>query len=277
MDTGAGARGERIRVAGVELAFDDEGPAGAPLVVCMHAIGHGARDFEPLRARLAKDHRVVALDWPGHGGSGPDTEPPSSRRYAELLAAFLDAMGLARPILVGNSIGGAAALELVATRPGVARALVVANLGGLFHRSVATRLVTRAFARFFRAGAAGAWWFPRAFAAYYRTVLSRPPAHAQRARIVANARELAPLLAAAWWGFGEPASDLRALAPNVAVPTLVAWAKGDLFNPLSASLAAIRTIPDARVSTYDAGHNPFLECPDAFEAELRAFEAGLPS
>ncbi len=268
-----GARGERLRVAGVEIAFDDEGPKDAPLVVCTHAIGHGARDFEALRARLAKDHRVVALDWPGHGASGVDVEPPSSRRYAEILEAFLDAAGLARPILLGNSIGGAAGLELAARRPGVFRALVVANAGGLFRRNAFSRFVTRAFARMFEAGTRSAWWYPRVFAAYYRMVLSQPAADAQRARIVASAPEIAPLLAAAWRGFADPSSDLRAVVPSIDVPVLFAWATGDRFNPLWASRDAIRSIPRARVATFDAGHNPFLECVDEIERALRRFEA----
>ncbi|WP_394840893.1 alpha/beta hydrolase [Pendulispora brunnea] len=273
-----GATGGGVHVAGVDIAYDDAGPKSArTTLVCTHAIGHGARDFELLRDRLGGDHRVVAFDWPGQGGSGPDDAPPSSARYAEILAAFLAKLGIERPILVGNSIGGAAAFELVATRPEAARALVVANLGGLFQRNAMSRLVTRSFARFFEAGARGAWWYPRAFAAYYRMVLPQPPAHAQRARIVASAREIAPILAAAWRGFGDTTSDLRPLAPRVQVPVLVAWAMGDVFNPLWGSLDAIRSIPHARVVKLRAGHNPFLECADEAAAAVRDFEADLPS
>src|SRR6185295_4139592 len=103
-------------------------------------------------------------------GSGADTEPVTASRYAEVASAFIDELGLDRPLVVGNSVGGAAAIELAASRPGRIRGLVVANPGGLFRRSRLSRVVTALFSSFFASGARGAWWFPRAFDAYYRRV-----------------------------------------------------------------------------------------------------------
>src|SRR5215468_10075683 len=116
-------------VDGVRLAYDDSG-AGAP-IVCLHAIGHGAGDFSRLRTRLGRRQRVIALDWPGQGRSGSDSAPPSAVRYAELLAGLLDTLGLERAVLIGNSIGGAAAIRYAATHPGRVRGLVIENAGGL--------------------------------------------------------------------------------------------------------------------------------------------------
>ncbi|MGZ5971338.1 MAG: alpha/beta fold hydrolase, partial [Polyangiales bacterium] len=145
------------------------------------------------------------------------------------------------------------------------------NSGGLFRRNLLTKLVTRAFARFFGAGARGASWFPRAFAAYYRMVLSQPAARAQRDRIVARAREVAPLLEAAWRSFGEEREDLRPLVERVECPVLVSWAMGDRFNPLWASMPAIRRFREVRVVKHRAGHNPFLEDAPGFLEAYRAF------
>src|SRR5262245_15321470 len=99
--------GEAI-VDGVRLAYNDVG--SGPAIVCLHAIGHGAGDFARLRETLRERYRVVALDWPGQGRSGPDRGPVTAQRYAELLEGFLAALRLRQPILIGNSIGGAAAL-----------------------------------------------------------------------------------------------------------------------------------------------------------------------
>jgi 4,5:9,10-diseco-3-hydroxy-5,9,17-trioxoandrosta-1(10),2-diene-4-oate hydrolase len=265
---GTGESRRYIVLDGVGLAWEDGAKGRAPCV-CLHAIGHGAGDYASFRARVGDRLRVITLDWPGHGASGHDDEPASAERYAELLEAFLEARGLRGAVLVGNSVGGAAALRVAARRPELVSRLVLANPGGLFARSLASRLFARALASVF--ARAGAFWFPRFFAAFCRRVLATSEADEQRRRIIASAREIAPRLAEAWRSFADPASDLRALPPKVACPVLVAWAVRDPVNPLWASRPAIARFPDARTVTFDAGHAPFLETPRAFDDALFAF------
>ncbi len=256
-------------VDGVHLAYDDEGVG--PALVCLHAIAHGAGDFAVLRERLRTRWRVLALDWPGHGNSGADHIPANATRYADLLAGFLDAVGLEQAVLLGNSIGGAAAMRVAAAQPARVRALVLANPGGLDRFDALTGPMTRVMARFFTAGANGARWYPRAFAAYYRLVLPKPGAAAQRARIVASAREVAAPLAQAWKSFGTAEADLRGLAPRITCPVLFTWAKGDRINQLKRCRPAIERFPNARLETFRGGHAAFLEDPDAFGASLERF------
>ena len=264
---GATRPGKDVVVDGVRLAYDDAG--AGPALVCLHAIGHGARDFVPLTERIGAGRRVIALDWPGHGSSADDREPPFAARYEALLAGFLDALGVERATLLGNSIGGAAALRFAAHSPARVQALVLVDPGGLDKGGVLARVVPAAMARFFDAGARGARWYPAAFAAYYRLVL--PRASERRARIVAAARESAAVLAQAWRGFAEPDADVRALAERVCCPTLVAWAKGDRINQLSRCRPALQRFANARLEIFSGGHAPFLEDLDAFAPVLEAF------
>jgi 4,5:9,10-diseco-3-hydroxy-5,9,17-trioxoandrosta-1(10),2-diene-4-oate hydrolase len=270
---GGRSAGREAMIGGVRLAYDDEG-AGLP-VVCLHAIGHGAGDFARLRARLRAGHRVLAVDWPGQGRSGDDAVAPSAARYSELLGGLLDELALEPVVVVGNSIGGAAAIRYAATHPQRVRGLIIENCGGLDRPDRLSRIVIAAMVRFFAAGARRAWWYRRAFAAYYRTVLPARPAAAQRSRIVASAFEIAPLLHAAWRGFGAPAADLRGLVPEVRCPVLFAWAMRDRFIPLRRSLPTIRRFADARLERFRAGHAPHLETPDAFEAAVERFLAEI--
>jgi pimeloyl-ACP methyl ester carboxylesterase len=265
--------GKEIEVDGVRLAYDDQG-SGPPLV-CLHSIAHGAGDFAPLRSRLGARRRVIALDWPGHGRSADDHQPASAERYAQVLERFVDALGLRDLVLLGNSIGGSAAVRFAARHPDRIRGLVLADSAGLDAVDAPARMVTGAMARFFAAGARGARWFPRAYALYYRTVLTGEPARAQRARIVAAGTEMAPRLAEAWRSFGQPSADARALADSLRCPVLVAWAKRDRVLQLRRSLPAIRRIPGARVELFAGGHAPFLECPDEFATTLEAFLAAV--
>jgi pimeloyl-ACP methyl ester carboxylesterase len=245
----------------------------------LHAIGHDARDFARLRKRLRGGHRVIALDWPGQGRSGRDHVDASGHRYAELLAEFLDAVGVDRAVIVGNSIGGAAALRYAHRHPARVRSLVLENPGGLASSSDRlAQIVLAAMARFFAAGTRGARWFPFAFRVYYRTcVLQRRAARIDRRRIVASAYQIAPILLQAWRGFALPEADARMLAPGIACPVLFAWAKRDQFVQLSRSLPAIRSFPNARLETFRAGHAPHLETPDAFESAVERFLAELPA
>jgi pimeloyl-ACP methyl ester carboxylesterase len=273
---GARAPWRETVVDGVRLAYDDEGTG--PALVCLHAIAHGAGDFAGLRERLRQGvhgrWRVLALDWPGHGNSADDLTPASAARYADLLAGFLDATGIERAVLLGNSIGGAAAIHFAAAQPARVRALVLANPGGLDRFDALTGPMTAAMARFFAAGANGARWYRGAFGAYYRLVLSQPAA-IQRARIVASAVEVAPVLAQAWRSFGTPAADIRALAPSVTCPVLFTWATGDRINQLKRCRPAIERFPNGRLETFRGRHAAFLEDLDAFGVSLERFLADL--
>lgn len=246
-------------------------------MVGLHATGHGARDFEDLAARLGDSHEVIAVDWPGQGLSAGDTEPASAARYSRLLEELLPRLSAEPAIVIGCSIGGAAAIDLASRRGDLVRALVLCDPGGLLPVDASVRVATRAMSAFFAAGARGARWYPKAFELYYRLVLPAAPARAQRQRIVAGCVETAPVLAEAWASFGKPDADLRDRVANIACPVLFAWAKGDRVIPWSRCRPAASRFRDARVELFEGGHAAFLEDPDRFEAVLRDFAASLPA
>jgi 4,5:9,10-diseco-3-hydroxy-5,9,17-trioxoandrosta-1(10),2-diene-4-oate hydrolase len=270
---GAVAGGPRVEARGVALAYDEVG-TGLP-VVCLHAIGHGASDFRALGRRLGMRSRVIAPDWPGHGRSDDDDVPPSALRYADVLGAFLDALGLERVVLVGNSIGGAAAIAYAASHPERVLGLVVENPGGLDPRDRLARQAVAAMVRFFAAGARGARWFPAAYRAYYRLVLQRSAASVQRRRITAAGREHAALLRDAWRSFGEPAADRRDDLHRIECPTLVAWATRDRIVQLRRALPALSRLRRTELLRFPAGHAAHLETPEAFGDALERFLDGL--
>lgn len=256
-------------VDGIRLAYGDDGRG--PVIVCLHAVGHGAGDFAAFRARHRDRYRVIAVDWPGQGRSGVDPMPPSGARYAELLVGFLDALSLDRVVLLGNSIGGAAALRVAAMHPERVRAVIACNPGGLVAHGLQKRFFTGALARFFARGARGGRWTRRAFAAMYRGILSEPPAAEQRARIVATWPDVAPLLADAWRSFGQANDDLTQLLPRIACPALITWSTGDRLNPLSFNRPGIARLPHGELATFPGGHSPFLECPERFDPVFARF------
>ncbi len=275
--TGVPAGSPTIEVDGVALAYDRQG-AGPP-VVCLSAISHGARDFDALAHRIAGRFEVIRLDWPGHGRSGDDHQPASALRYGALLAAALEQLDVRDPILIGNSIGGAAAIEaavLLRAQGRSPRALVLCDSGGLVEVNATVTRFCQAFAGFFAAGERRAWWFKAAFAAYYRIlVLPKAAAADQRRRIVAAAYETAKVSRQAWESFGRPAAELSTVLLGLGVPVWFAWAAQDRVVPLSVCRATIAATPNATLTTFSAGHAAFLEQPDAFADAFLDFASGL--
>lgn len=274
-ETGVPENAVRLDIDGTEIAVARSGKG--PAVVCLHAIAHGGRDFEAF-ARLAGDRfEIIRIDWPGHGRSGPDRQSASAARYAELLARALVLLDVERPIIVGNSVGGAAALILAAANANV-RAVVACDPGGLVEVDDAVRKAIAFMVRFFAAGERGAGWFGVAYRAYYRfLVLPGRAAKAQRKRIVATGYENARVLREAWESFAAPEADIRTLVTTIEVPVWFAWAKGDRIVSLKQSRAAIDAMKDARVTTFGGGHAPFLEQPKAFSKAFVKFAASLPA
>ncbi len=104
------------------------GGAGPPLVL-LHGLGLTWRSFLPVMDALEERHAVVGLDLPGFGLSPPVAGPPTPGALAAAVARELDALGLERPALVGNSLGGWLALELA--RLGRAERVVAISPAGL--------------------------------------------------------------------------------------------------------------------------------------------------
>jgi 4,5:9,10-diseco-3-hydroxy-5,9,17-trioxoandrosta-1(10),2-diene-4-oate hydrolase len=259
-----------ISVDGVDLAVDDRGAGQG--VICLHAIAHGSADFDTFVARAVGRYRVIRIDWPGQGRSDDVGEAPSPARYAALLRGVVVHLGIDDPIIIGCSIGGAAAIAYASRYP--VRALVLANPGGLITPSEWVSAACRVMSRFFAAGSRGAWWYGAAYRAYYRVVLPWPSAWRQRERIVRAAYENAALLAAAWSMFSDPQqADQRDAAINLDVPVLFTWAMYDRINPFKASQATIAKMKRARVVKFNGGHAAFLEQPRQFFAEFDRFIA----
>ncbi|HEX2816877.1 MAG TPA: alpha/beta hydrolase [Phenylobacterium sp.] len=268
-DIGVPAGSPEIEVDGVRLAVAREG-SGTP-VVCLHAIGHGGRDFEAFIEATKGRFEIIRIDWPGQGRSGEDSQAASVARYADLLAGVLAKLGVTDPILIGNSIGGAAAI-LHASRARV-RGLVLCDSGGLVAVDGGVRTIIGVFVKFFRAGMRRAWWYRPVFAAYYRLVLPSPAARGQRGRIIDSCHELAGVLVEAWESFGRPEADIRGLAASLTIPVWFAWARSDRVIPLSVCRPAIDAMRHATVTEFAGGHSAVLEQPEAFAAGFLEFVA----
>ncbi|MGV9689986.1 alpha/beta fold hydrolase [Streptomyces sp. NPDC003444] len=94
------------------LTYERRG-AGEPLLL-LHGIGHHWQAWEPVLDVLAAERDVIAVDLPGFGASDalPEGAPYGLSTVVPVLGAFCGALGVERPHVAGNSLGGLLALEL---------------------------------------------------------------------------------------------------------------------------------------------------------------------
>ena len=112
-------------VEGVAVHSSGAGPA----VVLLHANGGNHHDFDAVVEQVAATHTVHAVDWPGWGDS-PVEGDPTALGYAALLPRVLHGLGGGPFVLIGNSVGGFAAIRTAATHP---------ELGGIVNLSEIVR------------------------------------------------------------------------------------------------------------------------------------------
>ncbi|HEU4700037.1 MAG TPA: alpha/beta hydrolase [Gemmatimonadales bacterium] len=118
--------GKRVEVNGMRMYYEVSG-RGEPLVV-LHGAYMNIPSMGAIIPTLAKTHRVYALELQGHGRTTDLDRPITYPSLADDVAAFMDAVGLARADVFGYSMGAAAGLQLAIRHPEKVRKLVAASV-----------------------------------------------------------------------------------------------------------------------------------------------------
>lgn len=119
-----------VTLDGVRLHYRDEG--SGPVVVLLHANYASLFMWEPWAAALRDRYRVIRLDLPAHGLTGPEpTGNYTLERIQALFERFVDERGLERFTVVGTSIGGTVAMRYTADHPERIERLVLISPGSL--------------------------------------------------------------------------------------------------------------------------------------------------
>lgn len=132
----AGAKSNTVRVAVYRIHYYVLGPQHGSAVVLVHGLGGRSEDWLNLAPYLARaGFRVYLPDLPGYGQS----ERPPDFSYsisdeAEIVAGFIDALGLKKPDLGGWSMGGWIAQKVALGHPDQIRRLILFDSAGLYER-----------------------------------------------------------------------------------------------------------------------------------------------
>jgi pimeloyl-ACP methyl ester carboxylesterase len=115
-----------VRVDGLDVHYKDTGPKDAPVVLLLHGFGSSLQTWDVWAAQLEKNYRVIRLDLPGFGLTGPSPlHDYSERGDLATLTHFVDQLGVASYSIIGHSMGGKMAWSLAAADAKRVNALVL--------------------------------------------------------------------------------------------------------------------------------------------------------
>ncbi len=123
---GAQAAGRRAQVNGMQMYYEVSG-RGDPLVV-IHGAYMNIPTMGAIIPRLARTHKVYALELQGHGRTTDIDRPITYPNLADDVAAFMDAVGLAKADLFGYSMGAAVGLQVAIRHPAKVNKLAAASV-----------------------------------------------------------------------------------------------------------------------------------------------------
>jgi pimeloyl-ACP methyl ester carboxylesterase len=253
-------------------------------VVFIHGSGPGVSgwaNFEGNLATFSRQYRCLVPDLPGFGRSEANGENPMAQGH-DAIVRFLDALGIERAAIIGNSLGGSIGTKLAAKHPGRVTKLV--SIGGiginLFSPAPSEGIkLLVSFVEDPTRARLVEWMESMVFDP---TVLSddlidRRLAQATRPEIAAEARKMyskagLAFIRQALNGTGASAS-IEHLA-QIAAPTLLLWGRDDRVSPLDMALVPMRLIPKCELHVfYDCGHWVMIERRAEFDRTVLAFLA----
>lgn len=255
----------------VRIHFNDAG--SGETVVMLHGSGPGAsgwsnfhRNVDPF---VQAGFRVLLVDSPGWSDSDPIVVEKGSRvvHNAAAVKGVLDALGIEKAHLVGNSMGGTSALQFALDFPGRVDKLVVMGGGGagqsLFvpmppegiklisalYRQPTTENLKRMMDVF----------------VYDTSELTDELIQGRLKAMMAREDHLRNFVRSADVNPRHLAIDLTARLPEVKAKTLITWGRDDRFMPLDSGLRLLWSLPEAELHVFSkCGHWAQWEHADKF-------------
>jgi len=272
-----------IDVEGLKVHLRDEGPRDDPEpIVLLHGTSASLHTWDGWAEQLKGEHRVIRVDLPAFGLTGPNAERNYSLpRYSQFVAALLDVLKVQRAILVGNSLGGAIAWKTAVDFPERVSRLVLIDAGG--YPSEATEVPIG-----FRLAA------NPDLAPLMNRVLPRSTVEASVRSVYGHPDKVTPELVDRYYELTLRAGNRQALRDRfaqmstisglsrqikrVTQPTLILWGGQDRLIPPSVAQQFVNDIEGSQIVTFDdLGHVPHEEDPARTVGPFKIFLKSLSS
>jgi pimeloyl-ACP methyl ester carboxylesterase len=254
------------------------GGAGPPLLL-VHGLGGAASNWTELAPLLARRHRLLIPDLPGHGGSSALPAVSGLEPYADRVALVAEAEGMLPAPVVGHSLGGMVVLRLALRRPDDVVAIVLAGAAGLSVGNVFGRQLLSLFTavRPGRIAARHRGWVarsPRLRRLVFGFVSVADPVSLSNEAIEGflAAQLLHTDVDGAWQALrmDDPRQELE----EIRCPVLVLWGAEDVQLPLDDAFEYTRRLRARLRVIPGCGHLLIGERPDACERAIKDFLEG---
>ena len=128
----AAAPSRFIELQGMQVHLRDEGPRDDPEpIVLIHGTSASLHTWDGWTAALQKERRVIRMDLPGFGLTGPAPDGDyRMERYADFIVALMDQLGVRQAVLAGNSLGGGIAWRTAVQHPDRVSRMVLVDASG---------------------------------------------------------------------------------------------------------------------------------------------------
>jgi 3-oxoadipate enol-lactonase len=261
----------KLRANGLEISYELDGPAGAPVVTLSHSIAADLTMWDATLPALRDRYRVLRYDIRGHGGSQAPSGPYTLEELADDARALLAGLAIRRTHWVGLSLGGMIGQALALRAPELLASLVLCDTASgtppemkpVWNERIAMVEAAGAGARL---DDVLARWFTPGF------VQSRPDVVATTLAMIGRTSPR---------GFAGCAAAIRDLdfterLAKIRVPTLLIVGEQDEATPPSASQLMQARIRGAELEIVPgAAHLTNVEQPQAFNRTLTAFLARI--
>ncbi len=274
----SGSPSQTVTLHGHPVAYVQKG--SGPVLLLIHGMAGSLDTWRSVIEPLSRNATVLAVDLPGHGGSGPGGDY-SLGSLAAALRDVLTALGHDRATLVGHSLGGGIAMQFSYQFPEMTERLVLVSSGGLgLEVSPVLRAASLPGANLFLSVTADAARRVGSVAGHVlrATRTSARPGLDELARSYASLADgdrRAAFLATVRSVVGlngqtVSASDRLYLARDL--PVLLIWGAADPIIPVAHAQAAHELLPDSTLAVFDDVHHfPQVEAPAEFVAALETF------
>ena len=263
-------RMDHVDVDGMRITYTRAG--AGPALVMLHGAPADSRSWQWMLPDLSRDHTVIAWDAPGFGQSSDIDDSWRAPQFADALAAFVAALSVERPHVVGWSFGTMVALSLFQHHQTVPASLVLVGGYAGWAGSLPPEEVARRLEMFVGMADLGDAFDPQSYPGLFTDLI---PAD-RRAVLATMMRENIRPATIRAAGYIGAETDLRPVLATVDVPTLVLHGEADARSPLANAEALGAAIPASQLVVLPKlGHACVVEDPEACAAQIRRFVTAI--
>jgi pimeloyl-ACP methyl ester carboxylesterase len=260
------------RVGEIDISYDDVG-SGPPLAM-LHGTGPGASGWSNFRLTIpafADRYRVIVPDLPRYGKSSKvPIRGPRLTVLSGIMAGFFEAIGVTDANIIGNSMGGQAAMKLAIDRPDLVRRLVVMGSPplGPSAMSPSPSEAIRLIEGYYKGTGPSPEKMRQLLSAmvYDQTLVTDDLVQAR------YESSIDPEVIEANKGPKWEIESLEGQLGRLAAPVLIAWGQDDRAAPLDIGIRMVRELPNARLVLFSrCGHWAQVERAREFNALVATF------